>query len=82
MVVKLTYDPLVFDLVDLCAFTKAKEIITGAIPAAGITVTQVNAGEIKFTVSKSIAAGMQWGGALTTVRLKAKATTASVVTVE
>jgi hypothetical protein len=79
MEVKLAYDPAVFDIADLCVFTKTKETATGQIAAAGITVTQVSAGQIKFTVNKTVPTGSQWAGALTTVRLKAKAAAANTV---
>ena len=82
MVIKVQYDAMVFDVVDLCAYTRTKETSTGTIVAAGITVTQVSPGEIRFTVNKAIPGGKLWAGALTTIRLKAKATTTSVVSVE
>jgi hypothetical protein len=82
MQVNFKYDSAVFDLIDLCAFTGNKILMSGPIAAAGIIITQVNPGEIRFTVNKTIPAGMQWSGPLTTIRLKAKTTAASIVNVE
>ena len=82
MEIKFSYDAAVFDVVDICAFTKNKEISAGPIAFAGITVTQASPGMVRFTVSKTVPAGKQWAGALTTIRLKAKTTATSVVNVE
>jgi hypothetical protein len=81
MEITLQYDTAVFSVDDLCAYTRIKETTSGAIAAAGITITQVSAGEIRFTVDKAVPAGMQWSGPLTTICLQAKATTVSNVTV-
>ena len=80
--IKVTYDAAVFEIVDLSAFTKNKETVTGPIAAVGINITRVSPGEIRFLVDKTIPAGKQWSGVVNVLRLRAKATAQSVISVE
>ena len=70
----LTYDANVFNVEDLCAFTKTKETVAGLISQAGVTIVSVAPGEIIFSVSKQVPQGKMWSGCLNVFRLKAKAT--------
>jgi hypothetical protein len=60
------YDPAVFGLVDLCAFTKEKEITAGPIAGAGLTVSHVGEGEIRLASDKAVPAGEAWAPRPTT----------------
>ena len=75
----ITYDAAVFNVADLCAFTAAAETAAGPVAALGLTFTQVAPGVVKFTAAKSIPSGKAWRGALTVIKLKAKATMANSV---
>lgn len=79
MNITLTYDETVFELVDLCWFTKQKELATGPIAAVGMTVTQLQPGEIHFTVDKTIPPGKIWTGILNLICLRANDTASSTI---
>jgi hypothetical protein len=81
MEVKVTYDPAVFDLLDACVFTKNCETTAGAIAPAGIIVNQASPGIIKFAVDRAIPSGKQWAGTLNVIRLQAKTTAQSTISV-
>jgi len=76
-----SYDSNVFNLVDIFAFTKEPDIFTGLIPGSDITVTQVSAGEIEFTVNKTVPLNKTWSGVITVIRLRATATGSGEATV-
>ena len=76
----VSYNSAIFDIVYYCSFTKAAT--AGTIAEAGITVTQVSLGKIKITSNKSVPSGKQWAGAINVIRLQAKATAQSVVSVD
>ncbi|MDR2711643.1 MAG: hypothetical protein LBB91_00835 [Clostridiales bacterium] len=82
MEITLKYDDAVFDLVDLCASFKEKVLTTGPVGATGITITQIDPGEIYFTVDKSIPPGKTWKGVINVVRFEAKTTGQSIIKVE
>jgi len=81
MTVTMQYDPARMQLIDLCAFTKAKELSAGAIPGVGVTVSQISSGAIVFTVSKGIPSGSMWSGAINTISFKALQSGNTIVTV-
>jgi hypothetical protein len=80
--IRVTYDPNVLDLTDLCAFSGNKELSSGPVAAAGITITQVSPGEIKFIVDKNIPVGQIWSGVLNSMSFTALQTDTTVVTVD
>jgi len=78
----LKYDDMVFDLIDLCTYTKEKELDTGLIAAMGITITQVDPGEIHFTVDKTIPPEKEWEGIINVIKFEAKTAGQSTIKIE
>lgn len=74
-----TYDADIFEVIDLCLFTPEIELIAGAIDELGIAFTSVTPGEVVMSIDKAIPEDMAWSGMVTVIRLRAKATTTSTV---
>lgn len=81
MEIKVLYDAAVFEVADLCAFTKNKELNTGPIATTGITITSVSPGEIRLTVDNTIQPGHTWAGVINIIQFKAKTTAQSTITI-
>ena len=77
--IELKYDGSVFDIVDLCKFTKQEERAAGRIKDTDITITHVSQGEIKFTVDKPIGAGQAYSGTVNVVTFQAKKSGTSTI---
>ena len=82
MVITVQYDTAVFDVTDLCAFTKDEELTAGSISEAGLIITQVSSGEIKLTVDKTIPSGKLWTGVINVISLQAKITAQTTVSAD
>lgn len=80
--IALIYDAMVFDIVDLCAFTYEKELTTGAIKQTGITITSFSPGEIIFEVDRDIPQGNKWSGVLDIISLRALSSQNSIIRIE
>ncbi len=78
----LNYDSSVLQPVDLCAFTSAKETISGVIPGTGITIKSVSDGNIVMMIDKSIPDGKKWSGVINIIKFKAKTTEETSVTLK
>lgn len=68
------YNPLDFDVVDLCGLTSKIDQSTGSIIGTSITVTQFVPGTIVFTKKNSAGAGDQWASVVNSIRFKSKKT--------
>jgi len=79
--VKLEYNQAAFGVKDLCLMTKAEETNAITVPEAGVTFTGVVPGEIEFTADRQLPAGKERSGAVNIIRLQAKNTGNSSVTV-
>lgn len=77
----VTYDPLVLQVVDLCALTYEQETGTGAIARTGVTITASTPGTISFTVNKTITAPNKWSGLLNAVLFRAKTSASTQITI-
>lgn len=66
----LKFDPLDFDIVDVCEFTLDKEVGTGNINNANVYITKINDGYMAF--KSTIAPPIKWSGNINTVKIKAK----------
>jgi hypothetical protein len=70
----ISYDPVVLEPTDLCAFTWKYELDVGAIAGSDITIISFTPGEIVFTVDKSISTDTEWSGVLNVIRFHALST--------
>ena len=77
----IQYNPAELQLVDLCSFTKEKELTSGSIGALGLNITQVSPGTIVFTVNKAVPAGKAWAGILNTFKFQALKTVQAEITI-
>lgn len=66
----LKFDPLDFEIVDVCEFTLDKEVGTGNINNANVYITKINDGYMAF--KSTIVSTVKWSGNINTVKIKAK----------
>ena len=78
----VTYNASALQVTDLCGFTNAKETSLGAISGTGITITNISAGEIDFTIDRTISTGKQWSGVLNIIEFQALATGNTVISMQ
>jgi len=77
--ITVTYDAALFEVIDLCAITYAKNLTSGQITHTEITITQFSPGVIKFKLDKTVPPGKTWSGVMNMIRLKAKATGGGII---
>jgi len=75
------YDVDVFDLIYFCAFTRNNTMVVGPVEGTGLTITEIQPGEIRFTVDREIPYGSLWSGVVNVIRLQSKTTTQTTVSV-
>ena len=67
----LTYDSAALEIVDLCAYTKTKELAAGEIAGTGITILDVSSGKITLKADKAVPSGKNWSGVINVLLFRA-----------
>lgn len=77
----ITYDPSIWEPIDLCAFTWESELSEGMIMGSNITIILYRPGEIVFTADKAILTDAAWSGVLNAICFRAISTGDTTISV-
>jgi hypothetical protein len=69
---RVEYDEDEVEVIDLCAFTKARETGTGTPEGTNVTIIHSSPGIIRFQVSLNIPQGKKWSGTVNIITFKCK----------